>query len=387
MVQFINGVPPGNETYYLVEAIDTTRDVDGGHLFSFPPMHNHHSSSNYVGLRDPRGVDGLQCRLPSGMTVGNMEAAVQCKGSFGPYNSVISDAYFAPNASWNFPMAVPDLICQGMGGPSSDGPSRCGYLKLPVDTAVEVLPTTDIWAEGWYQNVLPAGGRSLHVHIEFGRKWIRRTADTEREPGVMLQFTSTADRDLVTVPSRLGESIAWQTYIMPKGGTIRRSLAHLHANLPTEMWIVDVGERDALPARLLQHWAEQYAVPQCDSAQRATCTLDDNSWGATKAAVGLAPLGLGLAPLGLSFRSVQDSLLARHPSSLRCRYRTQLERIGDREYTRASRRSRPSRLTCDDWRFEMGQSITLIAFMSNNTLNHPFTNHHHWDAYVNFDMD
>ena len=383
LVQFVNAAPPGDETHYLVEAIDTTRDAESGDLFSYPPLHNHHSSSNYVGLRDPKGVDGLQCRFVSSPAGGDgevvdLESLLECSGSFGPYNSVRSGVYFAPNASWSFPAALPDLICPDEGGPAPDGPSRCAYLKLPDDTAVEVLPTTDVWAEGWYQNVLPRGGRTLRVEIELGRKWVRRAAGGgERKPGVMLQFTSTADRDLVVVPPSLGESVVWQTYTMPKGGTVRRSLAHLHANLPTEMWIVDVSGGESLPARLLEHSAAQYDVPRCE---RASCTIGDNSWGATKSAVPLAPLGLSSA-------SVQHTLLAKHPAALRCRYRTRLERVGGGEYTRGSHRSRRSRLTCDDWRFEAGASVTLIAFMSNNTRATPFPNHHHWDAFVAFDMD
>lgn len=363
------GPPPGNDTWYLVEAVDGYVDERGGPL-TYPPVHPHHSATFLVGFPEALGYE-----TPGSPFFGFNPVAFLPERALAGRDEYIQTSTNTPGFNGDF---------YGCRGDLDDKATACYYVKLPARRGFPRYPGVDFWSNSVLEHVPPGG--PVRLYYEYGRTWVR-----PREPYAplfQLDFAVGGDGALYDVT---GESVAWFSYVLPVGGRFETSWFHSHGVAPSDFWVLDAPADAVLPADVLNACGDACSSRNAIGRRHARWASNNS---------GTVGRDVPLAPLGWNTSALMASLLARHRSRVRCWYRSRnaYSASADRFYGRAQLR-RKNFTACDDWRFEAGDVVALVAFnrpVTAQTLNAAprsvrkrgvFPQHHRWWPTAELDFD
>jgi len=325
-------VPPG-KLHYILLLLPRPADLDGQLPFlvetfdgilkrdnssvPYPPVHPHHSALRIIGHR-PQDV---WSRFPA-----------------FPYASSWSDVGMRGGVSSNIPGFVPDMRCERLGDPNA-----CFYVKMPPGTGIEHSPNLDWWTDTMVNDV--SREHTHDIFLEFGRKWKHVKNGTLRRVWV-LDFCIAKNGNALPylLPAGPTPSVAWQSYQMPGQGQFLASYFHTHGQTPSELWVLE-GLRK-LPA-----------------------LFGDNM------SAGIENIA-HLLPSEVTMLAALREFITSNRHALRCRFRSSREWIKGSFYSRGGLRYRRSQTTCDNWAFDSGTRIILIAV--NHATEVAFAQHSRW---------
>ena len=225
-----------------------------------------------------------------------------------------------------------------------DQATPCYYAKVPDGYGFPRYKGEDHWANSVLEHVPPGGARK--VIYEYGRV---HTSNKALKPVHILDFGVGGDGALYDTK---GDGVAWFTYRMPVSGVFTSSWFHTHPVAPSDFWVLDVDAEQVLPPELVR------SCTSCSS--RNTIGRLHRNWASNNSGTCErdVPLPSGMTRSQLMLRMLDD-----HSKHLRCwwRTRTAYSPSADRFYGRTPLRHKDY-TGCDQWRFEKGQVVSLIAF-------------------------
>ncbi|KAL1510246.1 hypothetical protein AB1Y20_006570 [Prymnesium parvum] len=287
---------------------------DNGVVAGQPPIHYHHLTMYTAGVPD------TPISRFSGSTV-NSKPSWSASGLF-----------FGPNNLANSPPCAGKVKClmQSM----SRG---FGYMKTS---------RMDYWEWGWADNI---GMEPVNVTFEFARTWVvtPRVQDTY-QPVFLLKLYSSKEESPFLVPAN-SDHIVYATFYMPGNGFVLYSGSHLHAGLPTELWVFDRPANEIIPASVTSISNESTVLP---------ATVN-----------------------GFSRSAVEEKIILPNQQFLRCKYESRVVVINGIEYPENAKLA--SANSCNGWTFKKGQALTLFAYMS--SLPTPFHMHVEFEVGMVFD--
>lgn len=350
-IALIPAMPASPQSTFLIESSDTyfadARDGRGYREVGYPPLHPHHANSFMVGYNDE-------------LTQMGQDSVFKHFYPWPAY-STAQWTQFGAQASMNSPGFNADFV----GCRPNTKLGACFHLQTPPGTGFPVYRNTDMWSSSLLNRVgnwmeRDPNKEPMMVMWHFGRKFASSTAGgggTGVKPAAFLTPLWSLDFAVVGNGNtyEIGgfaklEGIVFHTYTMPVAGTVRGSWFHTHAQAKSEMWVLGASYEAMLPPAI---------VDACE--KRGICKPTGPSAQGTTGRVAfplLDEFGFDIARLQAYVRT-----RAAPERALRCEYRSAA--VPDASGTmwgRQSLRRRSSRETCDDWVFEAGQHITLLAF-------------------------
>jgi len=209
----------------------------------------------------------------------------------------------------------------------------------------------------------------------YGRKWVVPQKPETWTPLFSLDFSVVGSGTMYTPKTTLAgvaagtTGLAWQTYTMPRKGTFVSSWFHSHAQAPSDFWVLDVAAEAVVPQGVQQYCARGGG---CGTTHGTTYGI--LPWAAD----------IALEPLGTSAYEVQSNILATASEHVRCAYTSRNQHISGGEYDYGRSPLRAANGRCDDWTFEAGDKVTLIAFNWPSNLTE-VSQHNRWFAVATFD--
>ena len=225
-----------------------------------------------------------------------------------------------------------------------DQATPCYYAKVPDGYGFPRYKGEDHWANSVLEHVPPGGARK--VIYEYGRV---HTSNKALKPVHILDFGVGGDGALYDTK---GDGVAWFTYRMPVSGVFTSSWFHTHPVAPSDFWVLDVDAEQVLPPELVR------SCSTCSS--RNVIGRLHRNWASNNSGTCERDVPL---PSGMTRSQLMRRMLDEHSKHLRCwwRTRTAYSPSADRFYGRTPLRHKDY-TGCDQWKFEKGQVVSLIAF-------------------------
>jgi hypothetical protein len=133
-------------------------------------------------------------------------------------------------------------------------------------------------------------------------------------------------------------------------GRFEAGWCHTHANMPSELWLLDMATDLLLPPELV-----------------SSCNRAGGVCGASHGARGTRNASLPL-PAGMSVANLQATLRQRAGGALRCEFRSRTDEVDGARFSRAPLVRQSVARPCDGWRFRRGDVLTMLAFNSGEVI-------------------